>query len=94
MCAFLILLLLYRIPLILLLDLVHVTYKQATENGSAVYVWEMITYIALSICPLINLVLVIIYLRALFNEYDDIHDDILEGFRKYSVFKFLLNRIN
>lgn len=96
MCVFLILLL-YWIPLILLLDLIHVTYKQATENGSAVYVWEIITYIALSICPLINLALVIIYLRylrILFNEYDDIHDDILEGFRKYSVFKFLLNRIN
>lgn len=93
MCAFLILLL-YLIPLILLLDLIRVTYKQATENGNAVYVWEMITYIALSICPLINLALVVLYLRTLFNEYDDIHDDILEGFRKYSVFKFLLNRIN
>lgn len=93
MCAFLILLL-YGIPLILLLDLIRVTYKRATENGSAIYVWEIITYIALSICPLINLALVVIYLRILFNEHDDIHDDILEGFRKYSVFKFLLNRIN
>lgn len=87
-------LLLYWIPLVLLLGVTYVTYKQATENGSAVYVWEIITYIALSICPLINLAIAIVYIRILFNEYDNIHDDILEGFRKYSVFKFLLNRIN
>lgn len=87
-------LLLYWIPLVLLIDLIRVTYKQATENGSAVYVWEMITYVALSICPLINLALTVIYVRILLNEFDDLHDDIVEGFKKYSVFKFLLNRIN
>lgn len=83
-------LLLYWIPLVLLIDLIRVSYKQVTENGSAVYVWEMITYVALSICPLINLALTVIYVRILLNELDDI----IEGFKKYSVFKFLLNRIN
>lgn len=93
MCAFLFILL-YVLPAILLIDLIAITYRSATEKGSDVYLYEIILYAALSLSPIFNLALSIIYMKILFDDTEDIHDSLVEDFEKYSTFKFLLNKIN
>lgn len=93
MCAFLFILL-YVLPAILLIDLITITYRSATEKGSDVYLYEIILYAALSLSPIFNLALSIIYMKILFDDTEDIHDSLVEDFEKYSTFKFLLNKIN
>lgn len=93
MCTFLFILL-YVLPAILLIDLIAITYRSATEKGSDVYLYEIILYAALSLSPIFNLALSIIYMKILFDDTEDIHDSLVEDFEKYSTFKFLLNKIN
>lgn len=93
MCTFLFILL-YVLPAVLLIDLIAITYRSATEKGSDVYLYEIILYAALSLSPIFNLALSIIYMKILFDDTEDIHNSLVEDFEKYSTFKFLLNKIN
>lgn len=86
-----ILVIFYIIPILLLVDLVQITYKSTIGT---IHLWELITYLCISFCPVINLVFACVYLMILFKEDDEgMHDSYVEDFKKYSIFKFLFIKI-
>lgn len=70
----------YILPVLLFADLLHASYKIAKEEGDEILVIHAIIGIFLALCPVINLVFLVLVVRALEDSIDDF--DILA---KYSV---------
>ena len=70
----------YILPVLLFADLLHACYKIAKEEGDEILVIHAIIGIFLALCPVINLVFLVLVVRALEDSLDDF--DILA---KYSV---------
>ena len=82
----------YILPVLLLVDLIQITYKSTIET---IYLWELITYLCISFCPVINLIFAYFYLMVLFKKDDEgVHDSFVKDFKKYSIFKFLFIKLN
>lgn len=70
----------YILPVLLFADLLHASYKIAKEEGDEILVIHAIIGIFLALCPVINLVFLVLVVRALEDSINDF--DILA---KYSV---------
>lgn len=70
----------YILPVLLFADLLHASYKIAKEEGDEILVIHAIIGIFLALCPVINLVFLVLVVRALEDSINDF--DILT---KYSV---------
>lgn len=70
----------YILPILLFIDLLQACYKIAKEEGDEILVIHAIIGILLALCPVINLVFLVLVVRALEDSLDDF--DILA---KYSV---------
>lgn len=73
----------YIIPVIIVGDIIQISYRELPREE--VSKSKFILYSIISLCPLINIGVSLIYLDCIINE----DPDVIPLFRKYSIFKFL-----
>lgn len=61
----------YILPVLLFVDLLHASYKIAKEEGDEILVIHAIIGILAALCPVINLVFLVLVVRALEDSIDD-----------------------
>ena len=80
----------YILPVLLFADLLHACYKIAKEEGDEILVLHAIIGIVLALCPIVNLVFLVLVIRAV----ADMSGDDWTTLAKYSiVFKILFRKI-
>lgn len=75
----------YIIPVIIVGDIIQISYRELPREEVIKSKFMFILYSIISLCPLINIGVSLIYLDCIINE----DPDVIPLFRKYSIFKFL-----
>lgn len=86
----------YVVPVVLLSDLLQMSFRHLRQPNCEekdIYLYQVILIIFVFFCPFLNLIALYKYISILFDEFEDLHDEVCDLWRKYSIFKFLFIKV-